>query len=49
VTQWGRQHWRLPDYETQVELVREARTFALVMVLCDVLPHVPVAELYTVA
>jgi len=49
VTEWGRQHWRLPDYETQVELVQQARTSALVMVLCDVLPDVPVAELYTVA
>jgi hypothetical protein len=49
VTEWGRQHWRLPDSETQARLVREARTSALVMVLCDVLPDVPVAELYTVA
>ncbi|EFG79686.1 MULTISPECIES: hypothetical protein [Mycobacterium] len=47
VTEWGRQNWRLPDYETQVELVQQARTSALVMVLCDVLPDVPVAELYT--
>lgn len=43
VTEWGRQNWRLPDYETQVELVQQARTSALVMVLCDVLPDVPVA------
>ncbi len=49
VTGWGRQHWRLPDSATQAELVWEARTSALVMVLCDVLPDVPVAELYTVA
>jgi hypothetical protein len=49
VTEWGRQHWRLPDSETQAQLVREARTSALVMVLCDVLPNVSVAELYTMA
>lgn len=49
VTEWGREHWRLPDCETQAELVREARTSALAMVLCDVLPDVPVAELYAVA
>ena len=48
VTEWGGQHWRLPDSETQAELVREARTSALVMVLCDVLPDVPVAQLHTV-
>ena len=41
VTEWGRQHWRLPDSETQAELVWEARTSALVMVLCDVLDGVP--------
>jgi hypothetical protein len=46
VTEWGRQHWRLPDFETQAELVREARRSALVMVLCDVLPDVSVGELY---
>lgn len=46
VTEWGREHWRLPDSETQAELVRAARTSALVMVLCDVLPDVPVGELY---
>ncbi|MCV7407348.1 hypothetical protein [Mycobacterium marseillense] len=49
VTEWGRQHWRLPDSETQAQLFREARASALVMVLCDVLPDAPVAELYTVA
>jgi len=31
------------------ELIREARKSALVMVLCDVLPDVPVAELYKAA
>ncbi|OBS04030.1 hypothetical protein A9W98_06595 [Mycobacterium gordonae] len=41
VTEWGREHWRLPDCETHGELVREARTAALVMVLSDVLPDVP--------
>jgi hypothetical protein len=46
VTQWGRQQWRLPNSETQAELVWEARRSALVTVLCDVLPDVPVAELY---
>ncbi|ETZ98325.1 hypothetical protein I546_6941 [Mycobacterium kansasii 732] len=45
VTDWGREHWRLPDSQTQSELVREARTAALVMVLCDVLPDVPVGEI----
>ena len=46
VTESGRRHWQLPDAERQAELVREARTSALVAVLCDVLPEVPVAELY---
>lgn len=49
VNEWGRQHWQLPDFETQAQLVREARTSALLTVLCDVLPDVPVAELSTVA
>jgi hypothetical protein len=44
VTEWGRWHWQLPDAETQVELVRQARRSALIDVLCDVLPAVPVAE-----
>jgi hypothetical protein len=34
----------LPDAETQVELVRQARRSALINVLCDVLPLVPVAQ-----
>jgi hypothetical protein len=46
VTRWGRQHWRLPDSEAQAELMWQARTSALVAVLCDVLPDVPVAKLY---
>ncbi|ASW96799.1 hypothetical protein CKJ67_19875 [Mycobacterium intracellulare] len=46
VTEWGRQHWQLPDAETQADLVRQARRSALVAVLCDVLPDVPVADLY---
>ena len=46
VTQWGRQHWRLPDSEVQAELMWEARRSALVAVLCDVLPDVSVAELF---
>lgn len=46
VTEWGRRHWQLPEAETQAELVRQARTSALIAVLCDVLPDVPVAELY---
>ncbi|HUB56523.1 MAG TPA: hypothetical protein VMB04_15320 [Mycobacterium sp.] len=46
VTQWGRQHWRLPDSEVQAELMCEARRSALVAVLCDVLPDVSVAELF---
>ena len=41
----GRHYWQLPDGETQVNLVREARASALVIVLCDVLLDVPVAEL----
>ena len=44
VTEWGRQHWQLPNAETQAELVRQARRSALVDVLCDVLPTVPVAQ-----
>jgi hypothetical protein len=44
-----RQHLQLRDSETQAELIREARKSALVMVLCDVLPDVPVAELYKAA
>ncbi len=49
VTESGRQHWQLPDSETQGELVQEARNSALLAVLCDVLPKVPVAELCAVA
>lgn len=45
VTEWGRRHWQLPDAETQDQLVRQARRSALIAVLCDVLPDVPVAEL----
>lgn len=41
----GRHYWQLPDGETQVNLVREARASALVIVLCDVLLDAPVAEL----
>ncbi|ORB82247.1 hypothetical protein B1T44_29470 [Mycobacterium persicum] len=40
VTEWGREHWRLPDSETHGDLAREARATALVMVLSDVLPDV---------
>lgn len=46
VTEWGRRHWQLPGAETQAELARQARTSALIAVLCDVLPDVPVTELY---
>ncbi|QGK52130.1 DUF4158 domain-containing protein [Mycobacterium intracellulare] len=35
---------QLPDSETQSELVRQARTAALAMVLADVLPDVPAVE-----
>lgn len=49
VTEWGRWHWQLPDAETQAELVQQARRSALVAVLCEVLPEVPVAELFAVA
>jgi hypothetical protein len=48
VTEWGRRHWRLPDCESQAELVREARRSALVAVLCDVMPDVPVADFFEV-
>lgn len=48
VTEWSRQHWQLPDAETQADLVRQARRSALVAVLCDVLPEVPVTELFEV-
>jgi hypothetical protein len=44
VTEWGRWHWHLPNAETQAELVRRARRSALIDVLCDVLPTVPVAQ-----
>jgi hypothetical protein len=44
VTEWGRWHWRLPNAEIQAELVRRARRSALIDVLCDVLPTVPVAR-----
>jgi hypothetical protein len=49
VTEWGRGHWQLPDAETQAELVQQARRSALVAVLCEVLPEVPVAEFFAVA
>lgn len=45
VTEWGRWHWQLPNADIQAELVRRARRSALIDVLCDVLPTVPVAEL----
>lgn len=45
VTGWGRQHWQLPNAETHAELVRRARRSALIDVLCDVLPAMPIAEL----
>jgi hypothetical protein len=44
VTEWGRSHRQLPNAETQAELVRQARRSALIDVLCDVLPTVPVAQ-----
>lgn len=44
VTEWGRWHWQLPNAETQAELVRRARRSALIDVLCDVLPTVPIAQ-----
>jgi hypothetical protein len=44
VTEWGRWHWQLPNAETQAELVRRARRAALIDVLCDVLPTVPVTQ-----
>jgi hypothetical protein len=44
VTEWGRRHRQLPSAETQAELVRQARRTALIDVLCDVLPTVPVAQ-----
>ena len=44
VTEWGRRHWQLPSAETQDELVRQARRTALIDVLCDVLPTVPVSQ-----
>jgi len=44
VTEWGRWHWQLPNVEIQAELVRRARRSALIDVLCDVLPTVPVAQ-----
>jgi hypothetical protein len=49
VTEWGRGHGQLPDAQTQAELVRQARHSALVAVLCEVLPEVPVAQLLAVA
>ncbi|SPM40214.1 hypothetical protein MNAB215_2410 [Mycobacterium numidiamassiliense] len=49
VTEWGRGRWQLPDAETQADLVRHARRSALVAVLCEVLPEVPVAEFFAVA
>ena len=39
VTEWGRWHWQLPTDVIQAELVRQARTSALIDVLCDVLPR----------
>ena len=44
VTEWGRRHWQLPSAETQAELVQQARRTALIDVLCDVLPTVPVSQ-----
>ena len=44
LTEWGRWHWQLPNAEIQAELVRRARRAALIDVLCDVLPTVPVAQ-----
>jgi hypothetical protein len=44
VTEWGRWHCQLPSAETQAGLVRQARRSALIDVLCDVLPTVPVAQ-----
>lgn len=44
VTEWGRRHWQLPSAETQAQLVRQARRTALIDVVCDVLPTVPVAQ-----
>lgn len=44
VTQWGRWHRQLPNADIQAELVRQARRSALIDMLCDVLPTVPVAR-----
>lgn len=44
VIRWGRRHRQLPDAETRAELARQARRTALIDVLCDVLPKVPVAQ-----
>jgi hypothetical protein len=49
VTEWGRAHWQLPNADTQAELVQQARRSALVAVLCEVLPEVPVDEFFSAA
>ncbi|HEY0227491.1 MAG TPA: hypothetical protein VGC05_14100 [Mycobacterium sp.] len=49
VTEWGRAHWQLPDADTHARVVQQARTAALVAVLCEVLPEVAVDEFFSAA